>query len=215
MTNSKGTSDLLKKPATGELSESSVLGSPYEQFRLWFDEADETKLPDGNAMTLATAGKDGIPSARTVLLKGFDSTGFVFYTNYDSEKGKEIAENPNVSLLFFWKKVLRQVRITGIAGKVSRDESITYFHSRPVESQLGAWASKQSNIISGRDYFIKEYERLKKEYEGKEIPLPPFWGGYKVVPNEFEFWQGRENRLHDRICYTKSGSEWIVFRRSP
>ncbi len=198
-----------------ELSEKTVDANPYKQFSKWMEEALRSNIIDPSAMVLATAGKNAVPSARVVLLKGIDEDGFIFYTNYNSKKGKNIIGNPNASLLFFWKEFERQIRILGSVKKLSRKSSAEYFHSRPYESQLAAWASDQSTIIPDRKYLEKKFEELKAKYEGEEIPLPPFWGGFKLVPTEFEFWQGRENRLHDRICYRKIKSSWKIIRLAP
>jgi len=179
------------------------------------NEAISSNLLEPNAMILATANKDGAPSARTVLLKGFDERGFVFYTNYESAKAKNLSENPIASLLFFWAELERQARIEGKVEQVSKADSEEYFRSRPRESQLGAWASKQSSVIASREVLEKKFEEMRKKFEGKEIPLPPFWGGYRVIPQSIEFWQGRESRLHDRICYSFENGKWKIERLSP
>ena len=169
-----------------------------------------------NAMTLATVAKDGVPSARLVLLKDFDEGGFVFYTNYDSQKGKELEENATAALCFYWAELARQVRMTGTTTRTSRQESEAYFHTRPIDSQLGAWASNQSEVISGREALEQRMEDVLKEYEGKRIPLPPYWGGYRVAPFMFEFWQNRPSRLHDRIRYRLAADgKWIIERLAP
>lgn len=197
------------------LSENSVLSDPISQFSVWMNEAIESNLLEPNAMILSTANKNGIPSARTVLLKGFDEKGFVFFTNYMSAKAKDLGENPNTALLFLWLELERQIRITGKVEKLSNEESEKYFSSRPRESQLGAWASKQSSVIANRKVLEEQYEDMKRKFDGKEIPLPPFWGGYRVNPQRIEFWQGRESRLHDRICYTLDAGKWKIERLSP
>lgn len=197
------------------LSENSVLSDPISQFSVWMNEAIESNLLEPNAMILSTANKNGIPSARTVLLKGFDNKGFVFFTNYMSAKAKDLGENPNTALLFLWLELERQIRITGKVEKLSNEESEKYFSSRPRESQLGAWASKQSSVIANRKVLEEQYEDMKRKFDGKEIPLPPFWGGYRVNPQRIEFWQGRESRLHDRICYTLDAGKWKIERLSP
>jgi pyridoxamine 5'-phosphate oxidase len=179
------------------------------------EEVIKSKSIDPSAMVLATADKNAIPNVRVVLLKGMDKEGFVFYTNYGSKKGRELIENPNASLLFFWKEFERQIRISGKVSKVSQKESEDYFYSRPYESRLAAWASNQSEVIPGRNFLEERFVEMKKKYEGKEIPLPPFWGGFKLFPNNFEFWQGRENRLHDRICYIKENKKWKIIRLAP
>lgn len=197
------------------LSENSVLSDPISQFSVWMNDAIESNLLEPNAMILSTANKNGIPSARTVLLKGFDEKGFVFFTNYMSAKAKDLGENPNTALLFLWLELERQIRITGKVEKLSNEESEKYFSSRPRESQLGAWASKQSSVIANRKVLEEQYEDMKRKFDGKEIPLPPFWGGYRVNPQRIEFWQGRESRLHDRICYTLDAGKWKIERLSP
>lgn len=206
---------LRKEYFLKELTESGVSSNPFDQFEIWFKEILKSDLKEPNAMIVATSTKDGIPSVRTVLLKEFDESGFVFYTNYKSEKGKELLENPNAALLFYWGFLERQIRITGTVEKVSREKSAEYFHSRPRESQIGAWASNQSQIIEGRDYLQNKFREIKSEFEEKEIPLPEYWGGFKVVPEKFEFWQGRESRLHDRICYLKENNTWKIVRLAP
>ena len=204
-----------KKAMLEELSEQSVSKDPFEQFNAWYNEAVDAGIKYPNAMVISTVSKKNIPSLRTVLMKGFDKYGFIFFTNYGSNKAKDLLDNPNASLLFLWKEMERQIRITGTVSKLSHEISERYFHSRPVESQLGAWASKQSSIIQNREVLNSEYERYKKQYEGKIIPMPLYWGGYKVNPAEFEFWQGRDNRLHDRICYSQKGYGWHIFRLAP
>lgn len=198
-----------------ELDESQVDQDPIKQFISWFNEALHSEVMEPNAMTLATASADGQPNARTVLLKHIDDRGFVFFTNYDSKKGTEIAENKKVSLLFFWPELERQVRIQGIAEKISFEESETYFHSRPRGSQLGALASHQSARIENRDVIEKKLAELEEKYNDSEIPLGDFWGGYCVKPLQLEFWQGGSNRLHDRIVYKHDTPKWEIFRISP
>lgn len=199
-----------------ELTESNVDPDPFKQFQAWFEQAEAagSKLP--NAMTLATATRDGRPSSRMVLLKGFDDRGFVFFTNYESQKGVELEENPIAALNFYWSVLDRQVRITGHTTKTSREESEEYFHTRPVDSQLGAWASRQSRVIGSREALEENMRRLMTEYEGKQIPLPPFWGGYRLSPIIMEFWQNRASRLHDRLRYTRQDNgNWLIERLSP
>jgi pyridoxamine 5'-phosphate oxidase len=198
-----------------QLTKSSVDKNPFKQFAKWLNEAHNFNVTEPTAMILSTANKKGIPSVRTVLLKGYDERGFVFHTNYESRKAKELEENPNAELLFIWKEIERQVRISGISEKTSRQESEEYFKTRPYESRIGAWASKQSSIIPDRDFLEKEFAEIKSKYKGSEIPLPTFWGGFRILPHTFEFWQGRENRLHDRICYKKKNGEWEIVRLSP
>lgn len=189
---------------------------PFEQFGIWFGQAVESKLPEPNAMTLATVDKSGSPKARIVLLKESSPEGFIFYTNYESNKGLEMAENPNVALVFNWLELFRQIRIEGSVTKISSLTSESYFQSRPRGSQIGAWASPQSRVISSREE-IEDNERIVEEkFKGAEVlPLPPFWGGYLVRPVKIEFWQGRANRLHDRILYTKISDSWKRDRLAP
>ncbi|MCH7974283.1 MAG: pyridoxamine 5'-phosphate oxidase [Bacteroidetes bacterium] len=213
--NNDSLANLRGEKYKNQLVESKIDHSPFNQFNLWMKEALDAKIIHANAMTLATVNKKGVPSARTILLKELVDSGFVFYTNYESEKAQELNENPNASIVFYWKEFERQVRITGIVEKISREESETYFNSRPLESKLGAWASKQSEEIPNRDYLVNKYNEVKEKFKGTEIPLPPFWGGYRLLPNIFEFWQGREMRLHDRIKYEKVENGWRILRLSP
>jgi len=188
---------------------------PVKQFSLWFTAAVEAGIPDVNAMTLATVAENGQPTARVVLLKGFDQDGFVFYTSYRSEKGQHLARNPKVALVILWKELERQVRIEGETKKVSREESARYFHSRPLGSQLGAWASHQSDVIDARRMLEARLAEMEERFAGQEIPLPPGWGGYRVKPSRIEFWQGRPNRLHDRFRYVQEKSGWRMDRLAP
>lgn len=189
---------------------------PIKQFGNWFTAAIEAGIRDVNAMSLATAGCDARPSVRIVLLKGFDQSGFVFFTNYESEKGLQLEENPNAALAFYWIELDRQVRISGPAEKTSREESEGYFHSRPVGSQLGAWASKQSEVVDGRRVLDARMAEMIERFGDGPISLPPRWGGYRVKPAVIEFWQGRANRLHDRFRYTRKGdSSWHIDRLAP
>jgi pyridoxamine 5'-phosphate oxidase len=197
------------------LKESDADPDPIAQFRRWFDEALAADLHEPNAMTLATATPDGRPSARVVLLKGFDERGFVFYTNYEGRKGGELGANPRCALAFYWGELERQVRVDGRASRVPEEESDEYFRSRPRGSQLGAWASEQSRPVKGREELEERLRGLEAEYEGREVPRPPFWGGYLVEPEVIEFWQGRENRLHDRLVYRRSGGSWRRERLQP
>jgi pyridoxamine 5'-phosphate oxidase len=207
--------DLRKDYSLSGLLEKDLARDPFRQFEKWFQEAEAAKLVEPNAMTLATATKDGRPSARTVLLKGIDGRGFVFYTNYESRKGRELAENPRASLVFPWIALERQVIVEGTLAKLSREESAAYFHSRPRASQLGAWVSQQSSIITGRPVLEDAMKALEKKHAGAEIPLPPAWGGYRLSPESVEFWQGRRSRLHDRLRYRREAGEWIVERLAP
>lgn len=193
-----------------------VVEEPFEQFRLWFDEALSSEIREPNAMVLATADFNAVPNARVVLLKGFDERGFTFFTNYDSTKGKELIENPLAALVFNWLELERQVRITGEVHKTSFEESDAYFKSRPKSSQIGAWASPQSRVISSRKVIEDNEAFLTEEYHKSfELPCPEFWGGFRVVPNHIEFWQGRSSRLHDRILYRREVDKWIIERLAP
>jgi pyridoxamine 5'-phosphate oxidase len=208
--------DLRREYASRALTEDGALADPVEQFSLWFGEAVKSELLDVNAMTLATASRDREPSARTVLLKGFDETGFVFFTNYDSAKARDLDDNPRASLLIYWAELERQVRINGSVTRTSREESETYFHTRPFESQVGAWASEQSRPLPARDALEARYAELLATHTGAVVPLPPFWGGYRVKPDAIEFWQGRKSRLHDRLLYTRQpDGGWARTRLAP
>ena len=200
--------------ARESLTERDVDPDPILQFEKWFEEALHAGLIEPNAMTLATSTRDGHPSARVVLLKGVDANGFVFFTDYRSRKGAELDTNPHVSLCFWWDALQRQVRISGTAVRVSREETAAYFHTRPHGSRVGAWASQQSTTLASREMLEKEVERLERAYPD-DVPLPPHWGGYRVTPASLEFWQGRPSRLHDRIVYTRDGSAWKIGRLSP
>lgn len=193
-----------------------LAADPVKQFEKWFLQAQEAELTEPNAMTLATVDPEGQPSIRTVLLKFFDTSGFVFYTNYESQKARDIAGNSKVSLLFPWLDLQRQVKIIGYAEKVPTAQSVKYFLSRPRGSQLGAWCSNQSSVVSTRSLLQSKFEEMKNKFQGKEIPLPSFWGGYKVIPTQIEFWQGRKNRLHDRFNYSlQENGEWQIERLAP
>ncbi len=209
--------DIRKDYKLRSLDESDVAGNPIDQFTRWWDEAIKSNIDEVNAMTLATATKTGIPSARIVLLKGYDANGFVFFTNYESQKGKELAENPQAALVFFWKELERQVRIDGIIEKVAAIESDAYFQSRPAGSRIGAWASPQSKQISGREVIENNYRVFEEKFPDPEaIPRPLHWGGYIVKPHTIEFWQGRSSRMHDRIQYKiEAGNQWTIQRLAP
>lgn len=207
--------DLRREYASRALTESDAHDDPIQQFSLWFGEALKAELLDTNAMTLATASTDGVPAARIVLLKGFDEAGFVFFTNYESAKGRDLDGNPRACLLLFWAALERQVRITGRVTRTPADESETYFQSRPFESQIGAWASAQSRTVSDRAVLESRYAELAAKYAGGAVPLPPFWGGYRVAPDSIEFWQGRPSRLHDRLFYVLRDGRWERSRLAP
>jgi pyridoxamine 5'-phosphate oxidase len=206
---------LRKEYTRSGLKESDTSPDPVEQFRRWFDEALAADLHEPNAMTLATATPDGRPSARVVLLKGFDERGFVFYTNYEGRKGGELATNPRAAIVFYWGELQRQVRIEGRVSRTPDRESDAYFAGRPRGSQLGAWVSEQSRPVRDRGALEERLRELEVGYEGREVPRPPFWGGYRVEPETIEFWQGRENRLHDRLVYRYSEGLWRRERLQP
>jgi pyridoxamine 5'-phosphate oxidase len=206
--------ELRREYAEGSLSEGDLTAEPFALFRKWLDEAVK-RLPEPNAMVVSTCGADGQPSSRTVLLKNYDEKGFVFYTNYESAKAHQIAENPKVSVLFPWFLMERQVVARGVAEKVSTAESLRYFLSRPFASRLGAWSSPQSSVITSRSLLDAKLEEMKRKFANGEVPLPSFWGGYRVIPAEIEFWQGRKSRLHDRFLYKKQGEVWKHERLAP
>ena len=207
---------LRKEYANPVLTREMLDPDPYRQFERWFEETCNAGLSEPNAMTLATVGADGQPTLRTVLLKLFDRDGFVFYTNYGSRKAQQIAVNSRVALLFPWVKLARQVAITGVAEKVSLAESARYFASRPHESQLGAWISQQSSVLTSRQLLMNELEKIKARFRKGEVPLPDFWGGYRVRPASIEFWQGQTSRLHDRFLYTRQAdASWTIERLAP
>jgi pyridoxamine 5'-phosphate oxidase len=197
------------------LSKADLLADPLEQFRLWFAEASRAPLQEPNAMTLATVDGSGQPAARTVLLKGIDKRGLVFYTNLDSRKARELAANPKAALLFWWPPHARQVRFEGAIEPVEDVESDAYFATRPRGSQIGAWASAQSSVIADRVALEAAEQKVAERFAGGPVPRPPFWGGYRLVPERIEFWQGRTNRLHDRLRYTRDGEHWRIERLAP
>jgi len=206
-------SDLRQSYDKNVLLESQAAASPFEQFTRWFDEALAAKVPEPNAMTLATVDADGQPSARIVLIKGFDEHGFTFFTNYESRKGTDLAAEPRACLLFFWQPLERQVRIEGVVEKVAAEESDAYYHSRPAGSRIGAWASRQSQPITRAELEARELE-FRERY-GDQPPRPPHWGGYRLVPDRWEFWQGRKSRLHDRLRYRLEAGQWTRERLAP
>lgn len=212
----KNIADLRQDYTLQGLSETEINSNPFLQFKEWFDQALSANILEPNAMTVATATTEAKPSARMVLLKDFDERGFVFYTNYNSQKARELAENPQAALVFWWAELQRQIRICGRVEKISDTESDKYFYSRPFNSRLGAWASNQSEVIENREVLEKYLEELKQKYQNQDVPRPSHWGGIRVIPTEIEFWQGRSSRLHDRLVYTriKDGS-WKIERLSP
>jgi pyridoxamine 5'-phosphate oxidase len=199
----------------GRLVESEVAADPFDQFRAWFDEATAAGVVEPNAMTLATATPDGRPSARVVLLKGFDERGFSFFTNYQGRKARDLEANPRASLVLFWQPLERQVRIDGRVEKVSEAESDQYFSMRPLGAKLGAWASVQSEVVPDRATLEAALADVERRFPDGVVPRPPHWGGYRVVPDEVEFWQGRPNRLHDRLLYRRTPGGWDLVRLSP
>lgn len=208
--------DLRKEYGHDSLSKDSVHPDPIEQFRIWFDHAMQQKLTEPNAMSLATVDQNGQPWQRTVLLKAYDARGFVFYTNYDSRKGQQLAHNPKTCVLFPWIQLERQVIITGTAERISTGESLKYFASRPFGSRLGAWVSQQSSVVSSRSILLAKFAEMKKKFHDGEVPLPSFWGGYRIKPDTIEFWLGGKSRIHDRIFYQKTADQsWTIQRLAP
>ena len=212
----KNIADLRENNSKAQLDRTDLADDPIVQFKTWFDHALNANILEPNAMTIATCGANKVPAARIVLLKEITDSGIVFYTNYESAKAQDIAVNPNVSCVFLWKEIERQVRITGTATKISRERTDAYAHSRPRGSQLGAWTSPQSQVINNRDILEQQKQEVIDRFEGQEvIPTPPHWGGYEITINEIEFWQGRPSRLHDRFRYSKNGDSWVVDRLAP
>lgn len=207
--------DIRREYLSQGLSREHLNQDPVSQFKTWMEQVIELGIKDPTAMTLATVDADGLPNQRIVLLKHFDERGFVFFTNYASDKAKELEANPNVSLHFPWHVLERQVKVRGVAKQISKAESMRYFLSRPRESQLAAWASQQSARINSRQFLLSQFEAMKTKFAKGEIPLPDFWGGYIVEVNQFEFWQGRENRLHDRFQYVLENEAWSIERLAP
>lgn len=214
MTSNSSIAQLRKNYTFGQLSEAELAPNPLSLFQIWFDQAVKAECPEPNSMTLATADAAGNPSARIVLLKGADETGFTFFTNYESQKGKELVARPHAALLFHWHELERQVRIKGAVDRVSPDESDAYYNSRPAASRIGAWASPQSAEIPNREFLEEAEKRFSADF-GDKPPRPAHWGGYRLHPTEIEFWQGRPSRLHDRIHYQLEGGQWRITRLAP
>ena len=206
--------DIRKDYTLKSLGEADVANNPFDQFTIWWNEAIASNIDEVNAMTLATVSKDLKPTARIVLLKDYNTVGFTFFTNYNSQKGQNLLQNPNATICFFWKELQRQVRIEGFVEKVSNEMNDEYFNSRPEGSKLGAWASPQSKVIESRNVLIENEAKFKEQF-GNQIQRPPHWGGYRLIPNYIEFWQGRSNRLHDRISYKFENDIWKIERLAP
>lgn len=213
--NANDLAEIRRDYALKELSETTVDKDPFAQFSTWIKDAIDGAVNEPTAMTLSTVGEGGFPSSRVVLLKGFDESGLVFYTNYESRKGRELAADPKCVLHFFWPQLERQINVKGTATKTSTEESENYFRTRPFESRIGAWASKQSEKLGSREDLEQRVAELTEEYSDGEVPLPPYWGGFRVTPVRFEFWQGRRSRLHDRIAYELVDNNWVISRLSP
>ncbi len=207
--------NIRKQYTRSGLTRKNLADNPFVQFEKWFEQAQASDHPYPNAMSLATAGEDLLPTIRTVLLKIFDEKGFVFFTNYNSDKASQLSANPQAGLLFHWLELERQVKISGAVEKISTAESLKYFATRPRGSQLGAWCSDQSNILTSRSLLESQWEKMKQRFSEKEVPLPDFWGGYRVIPSRVEFWQGRDSRLHDRFEYKKVSDGWSIQRLAP
>lgn len=206
---------LRKEYRFGTLEREDLVANPFEQFGRWLTQAVEAGVPKPDAMVLSTASGSGKPSSRIMLLKGFSEEGFVFYTNYESPKAKDLTENPRAALLFFWPQKERKIRIEGRVKRLSAKESEAYFRTRPRESQLASWISRQSRVVAERKDLETKLETIRKKFDGRDVPRPPFWGGYRVIPSLFEFWQGRENRLNDRFRYRKTAQGWKTDRLQP
>jgi len=212
----KSIADIRKDYTLQDLSEKEIDSNPFVQFKIWFGQSLAAQLPEPNAMTLATCTPNGRPSARMVLLKDFDERGFVLFTNYNSQKGQELTANPLAALVFWWAELERQVRIVGTVEKIPSAQSASYFEIRPAYSRLGAWASNQSEVIASRDILESQLQEFERVYQNQEVPRPPHWGGFRVIPQEIEFWQGRSSRLHDRLLYTRlDAGGWKIERLSP
>lgn len=206
----------IRKDYSGKaLRETEVEKNPVLQFKIWFEEALNAEVEEANAFSLATCGKNMHPSVRTVLLKEFDERGFVFCTNYESRKGIQLFENPNAAAVFFWRELMRQVKIEGSVEKVSTAESENYFHARPVEAQVGATISRQSTALDSREWLDEKFQEALQKFSAAKVDLPEWWGGYRIIPQRIEFWQGQASRLHDRICYLKERDRWIIQRLYP